>query len=341
VRDRLVDDLRDNNQGNVPEATTGRTVLVTGASSGIGRATAVGLAAEGARLILVGRSPERCEETLAEIRRRTGRDDAVMLRADLSSQKEVRRLAEEVLVRADRLHVLVNNAGVTLLRRETTVDGFEATFATNHLAYFLLTGLLLPRLRESAPARIVNVASDAHRFGRLDLDDLQNERRYGAMRVYGQSKTANILFTQELARRIAGSRVTANALHPGGIRSNLGRSRSPFAEALRRLVSGGTKLRPFSKAIMEACEKAAFELYRELDAKSAHWRRIYPGWKKFRDEEFLWFRVAEGTYDENIIMWKNVILQGAGAGSTIINASTVGTPYRHSKGGNVRVKFIP
>jgi NAD(P)-dependent dehydrogenase (short-subunit alcohol dehydrogenase family) len=214
----------------------GKTVLVTGASSGIGRATAIGLAAEGARLILVGRSPERCEETLAEIRRHTGRDDAAMLRADLSSLKEVRRLAEEVLARAGRLHVLLNNAGVTLLRRETTVDGFEATFATNHLAYFLLTGLLLPRLRESAPARIVNVASDAHRFGRLDLGDLQNEQRYRPMRVYGQSKTANILFTQELARRIAGSRVTANALHPGGIRSNLGRSRGPVLEAVRKLV---------------------------------------------------------------------------------------------------------
>jgi NAD(P)-dependent dehydrogenase (short-subunit alcohol dehydrogenase family) len=214
----------------------GRTVVLTGASSGIGRATALGLADEGARLFLVGRSPERCEETLAEIRRRTGRDDAVMLRADLSSQKEVRRLADELLGRADRIHVLLNNAGVTLLSRQTTVDGLEATFATNHLAYFLLTGLLLPRLRESAPARIVNVASDAHRFGRLDLGDLQNEHRYRAMRVYGQSKTANILFTQELARRIAGSGVTANALHPGGIRSNLGRSEGRALEAVRKLV---------------------------------------------------------------------------------------------------------
>lgn len=215
---------------------SGRTVVLTGASSGIGRATALGLADEGARLFLVGRSPEHCEDTLALIRRRTGRDDAVMLRADLSSQKEVRRLADELLARADRVHVLLNNAGVTLLRRELTADGLEATFATNHLAYFLLTGLLLPRLRESAPARIVNVASDAHRFGPLDLDDLQNERRYRVMRVYGQSKTANILFTQELARRIAGSGVTANALHPGGIRSNLGRSDAAALEALRKLV---------------------------------------------------------------------------------------------------------
>jgi NAD(P)-dependent dehydrogenase (short-subunit alcohol dehydrogenase family) len=215
----------------------GRTVLLTGASSGIGRATAVGLAEEGAQLLLVGRTPERCAETLAEIRRRTGRDDAVMLRADLSSLKEVRRLAEDVLARAPRLHVLVNNAGVTLLSRQTTVDGLEATFATNHLAGFLLTGLLLPRLRASAPARIVNVASDAHRLGgRLDLGDLQSERRYGALRVYARSKTANILFTQELARRIAGSGVTANALHPGAIRSNLGRSDGRALEAVRRLI---------------------------------------------------------------------------------------------------------
>jgi NAD(P)-dependent dehydrogenase (short-subunit alcohol dehydrogenase family) len=214
----------------------GRTVLLTGASSGIGRATAIGLAEKGARLLLVGRTPERCEETLAEIRRRSGRGDATMLRADLSSQKEVRRLAEEVLARADRLHVLVNNAGVTLLRREITVDGLEATFATNHLACFLLTGLLLPRLRASAPARIVNVASDAHRMGRLDLSDLQSERGYGALRVYAQSKTANILFTQELARRIAGSGVSANSLHPGGIRSNLGRSDGRALEVVRKLI---------------------------------------------------------------------------------------------------------
>ena len=215
---------------------SGKTVVLTGASSGIGRATALGLADEGARLFLVGRTPERCEETLALIRGRRDGPDPVMLRADLSSQKELRRLADELLARAERIDVLVNNAGVTLLERELTVDGIEATFATNHLAYFLLTGLLLPRLRESAPARIVNVASDAHRFGRLDLEDLQNERHYRALRVYGQSKTANILFTQELARRIAGSGVTANALHPGGIRSGLGRSDGAAMELVRKLV---------------------------------------------------------------------------------------------------------
>ena len=215
-----------------------RTILVTGATSGIGRATAVGLADEGARLLLVGRTPARIEETREEIRRRTGRDDAVLLRADLSSRRGVHQLADEVKAHTDRLDVLVNNAGVTLLSRQTTEDGLEATFATNHLAYFLLTGLLLPLLRVGARARIVSVASDAHRYGgRLDLDDLQNERRYRGMRVYGQSKTANILWNAELARRLEGSGITANCLHPGGIRSNLGRGNGWLLDGVQKLIS--------------------------------------------------------------------------------------------------------
>jgi len=215
----------------------GKTILVTGATSGIGRATALGLAGEGARLLLVGRTPERIEETRAEIRRATGRDDAELLRAELSTLRGVHALADAVKARTPRLDVLVNNAGVTLLSRQTTEDGLEATFATNHLAYYLLTGLLLPLLRASGRARIVSVASDAHRFGRLDLDDLQNERRYRAMRVYGQSKTANILWNLELARRLEGSGVTANCLHPGGIRSNLGRGNGRFFDALHSVIA--------------------------------------------------------------------------------------------------------
>jgi NAD(P)-dependent dehydrogenase (short-subunit alcohol dehydrogenase family) len=221
-----------------PATLEGRTVLLTGASSGIGRATAVGLAGAGARLLLVGRTPERCADTLAEIRARTGRSDVEMLRGELSTQAGVRALAASVRSHADRLDVLVNNAGVTLLARQTTEDGIEATFATNHLAYFHLTGLLLPLLRAGASARIVNVASDAHRFGgQLDFDDLQSERDYRVMRVYARSKTANILFTQELARRIAGTGVTANCLHPGGIRSNLGRGNGAFFDVVHRVVS--------------------------------------------------------------------------------------------------------
>jgi NAD(P)-dependent dehydrogenase (short-subunit alcohol dehydrogenase family) len=214
-----------------------KTIVVTGATSGIGRATAVELAKLGSRLILVGRDAARAEETLAEIRSATGRSDVEVVRGDFTRLAEVRRVAEEILARTDRIDVLVNNAGVTLLKRTTTPDGFETTFAVNHLAYFLLTGLLLPRLRAAAPgARIVNVASDAHRWGKLDLDDLQNEREYKAMRVYGQSKTANILFTRELARRLAGSGITVNALHPGAVATRLGRGNGPLLDLFQRAI---------------------------------------------------------------------------------------------------------
>jgi len=146
-------------------------------------------------------------------------------------------VGDEILARTDAIHVLVNNAGVTLMKRTTTPDGYETTFAVNHLAYFLLTGLLLPRLRAAAPgARIVNVASDAHRWGPLDLDDLQNEREYKALKVYGQSKTANILFTRELARRLAGSGVTVNALHPGAVATRLGRGNGPVLDLVQRAI---------------------------------------------------------------------------------------------------------
>jgi NAD(P)-dependent dehydrogenase (short-subunit alcohol dehydrogenase family) len=212
-----------------------KTIVVTGATSGIGRATALGLARLDSRLILVGRDAGRAEETIAEIRKATGRKDVEIVRGDFARQAEVRRVADELLARTEAIHVLVNNAGVTLLKRSTTPDGLETTFAVNHLAYFLLTGLLLPRLRAAAPgARIVNVASDAHRWGPLDFDDLQNERSYKAMRVYGQSKTANILFTVELARRLEGSGVSVNAVHPGAVATRLGRGSGPLLDLLQR-----------------------------------------------------------------------------------------------------------
>src|SRR5215475_11247922 len=179
-----------------------RTCLVTGATSGIGLETAVGLARQGARVLIVGRDPTRGEAARAEIVRRSGNDRVELLRADLASLKEIRRLAEEVRARCSALHVLVNNAGVVNLSRQQSVDGFESTFAVNHLAYFALTHHLLDLLKASAPARIVNVASDAHRFGSMNFDDLGGEQRYRTMRIYGQSKLANILFTYELARRV-------------------------------------------------------------------------------------------------------------------------------------------
>ena len=211
----------------------GKVILVTGASSGIGRATAVGLARHGARLLLVGRNPSRCEEALAAVRA-TGGGDAQMLEADFSSLDGIRKLADAVLARAEHLDVLVNNAGTVLLRRTLTPDGYETTFAVNHLSYFLLTGLLLPLLRGRGPTRIVSVASDAHRSAPVDLDDLQNERTYSTFRVYGQSKSANILWTQELARRLGGEGVTANSLHPGVIRSNLGRGNGVVFDLIQR-----------------------------------------------------------------------------------------------------------
>ncbi len=218
------------------ESLEDRTLLITGASSGIGRATAEGLASTGARLLLQGRTPERCAETMASVEKLApGR--AELLQADLSSLDGIRRFAADVASRTDHLDVLINNAGVTIPRRELTADGFERTIAVNHHAYFLATGLLLPLMGEVRPSRIVNVASEAHRFGRIDLSDLDNERKYSTMRVYGQSKTANLLFNVELARRLEGTRITTNALHPGGIRSNLGGGNGPLLEALRRFVS--------------------------------------------------------------------------------------------------------
>ncbi len=217
----------------------GRTCLVTGATSGIGEQTALGLARLGARVLIVGRSRERGERVRRAIASRSGNSAIELLLADLASLAEVRRLADEVTARAPELHVLVNNAGVVNLSRSTTVDGYETTFAVNHLAYFLLTRRLLPLLERSAPARIVNVASDAHRFGPLDLDDLQSERRYRSMRVYGASKTANLLFSFELARRLEGRPITVNALHPGAVGTRLGQNNGWIG----RVATG--LLRPF------------------------------------------------------------------------------------------------
>jgi len=200
---------------------TGKTCLVTGATSGIGEATALGLARMGATVVVVGRDPAKCEATVARIRLESGNLAVEHLLADLSSQAEVRTLAAGFLRRHGRLDVLVNNAGGVFLRRRLSVDGIEMTLALNHLSHFLLTGLLVEALRRGAPSRVVNVSSGGHRRSPLDLDDLELRRGYAPLIAYYRSKFANILFTYELSRRLEGTGVAANVLHPGLVLTNI------------------------------------------------------------------------------------------------------------------------
>lgn len=200
----------------------GKVVLVTGGTGGIGKATAIGLAAIGARVAITGRDLNRAEEAAADIRAVSGNPAVDAFAADMTSQAEVRRLAGAVLNAYPRLDVLINNVGGFWAHRHQTADGLERTFALNHLAPFLLTNLLLDRLKAGAPARVVTVSSGASAMGRIDFDDLQGARNYSGQRAYNQSKLANIMFTNELARRLEGTGVTANSLHPGVVRTNFG-----------------------------------------------------------------------------------------------------------------------
>ena len=193
----------------------GKTVLVTGGTGGIGRAAAIGLASMGARVGITGRDRDRAEAAAVAIARESGNTGVDVFVADMSSQAEVRRLAEEVLAAYPRLDVLLNNVGGFWSHRHVTVDGLEHTFALNHLAPFLLTSLLIERLKASAPARIVTVSSGAQSMGKIVFEDLMGEHKYSGQTAYNQSKLANVMFTYELARRLAGTGVTATALHPG------------------------------------------------------------------------------------------------------------------------------
>jgi NAD(P)-dependent dehydrogenase (short-subunit alcohol dehydrogenase family) len=199
----------------------GKVVVVTGASDGIGKEIARGLARLGARVVMVGRNRAKTAAAADEVRRSGARRPDVVI-ADLASLASTRALAATLLERYPRIDVLVSNAGVFRLRRQLTVDGYEETFAVNHLAAYLLTCLLLDRLRASAPSRVVVVASDAHRGVVLDFEDLMSERRYRPMLAYARSKLANVMFTHALARRLEGSGVTANCCHPGFVATNLG-----------------------------------------------------------------------------------------------------------------------
>jgi NAD(P)-dependent dehydrogenase (short-subunit alcohol dehydrogenase family) len=235
----------------------GKTCLITGSTSGIGKEIAVGLAKMKANVVLVGRSKAKCQATLEEIWRNasisTNMNRVSYLLADLSSQASIHQLANEFLERYESLDILINNAGVFLSRRFTTVDSIEYTFAVNHLAPFLLTNLLFERIKASSPSRIITTSSVAHRGAHINFDNLQFERgRYNGVEAYRQSKLANILFTKELARRSRGSGVTSNCFHPGGVRTNLVQSSPWYYRLIWAIIN------PFLVSPMKGADTAIY-----------------------------------------------------------------------------------
>jgi len=215
----------------------GKRVILTGASRGIGRETALALGKMGADLSLIVRDPERGKVVADEVRALGGGGEVEVFIADLSSIADVRRVGAEVLAKHDRIDILINNAGALLMDRQVTKDGHEATFATNHLGYFVLTKVLLDAVKKAPAGRIVNVASEAHRSGSMKFDDLMGEKKYAGWFAYSASKLANILFTAELARRLEGTNVTTNCLHPGVIASGFARNNEGFVGFLAKLAS--------------------------------------------------------------------------------------------------------
>jgi len=259
----LVSDVRSDVQAvNLPDTKidmTGKICLVTGGNSGIGRATALGLARMGATIAIVSRSKEKGEAALTDIIAKSGNRNVELILADMSSMESVRELASGFKARHQRLHLLVNNAGVYLTKRSTTVDGLESTFATNHLGPFLLTELLLDLLKASAPSRVVNVTSDAHNGAKVNFEDLQGEKKFSGWQAYGQSKLAMILFTHELAKRLEGTGVTVNSAHPGVVRTN-------FANNNGLVTFGFRLLRPFFISAQTAAKRVLYvATSRELD----------------------------------------------------------------------------
>jgi NAD(P)-dependent dehydrogenase (short-subunit alcohol dehydrogenase family) len=214
----------------------GKVCMVTGATAGIGMSTAEALAGMGATMVVLGRNRERCESVVARFKRDTGNQEMSYLLADLSSQDQIRSLASEFLEKYSRLDVLVNNAGGIFLLRRKSEDGIEMTFALNHLNYFLLTNLLLDRIKASAPSRIIMVSSNSHRGKHLDFDNLEGKGLENPMTAYGRTKLCNVLFTYELARRLADTGVTVNALHPGFVSTDIAKNNGWLVRLFQPLV---------------------------------------------------------------------------------------------------------
>jgi len=231
----------------------GKVCMITGANSGIGKATALGLAKMGATVVMVCRNQNRGKAAMDEIKARSGKESVELMIADLASQKSIRQLVKDFKASYRQLHVLINNAGVAKANRTLTVDGIETTFAINHLAPFLLTNLLLDVLKVSTPARIVNVSSMVHKWGVIDFDDLQEEKRYDVDKAYNQSKLAILLFTYELARKLQGMSVTVNSLEPGMTVTDFGREYTWFKRLMITKI-----LRPFMKSSEKGAETSIY-----------------------------------------------------------------------------------
>jgi NAD(P)-dependent dehydrogenase (short-subunit alcohol dehydrogenase family) len=257
----------------------GKVFLITGATSGIGKATSFAIASRGATAVLIARNPDLGEATLREIKSKTGNANCDLLIADLSSQVSVRSLAQQFLSRYPNLHILINNAGIALKKRTLSGEGIEMTFAVNHLAYFLLTNLLLERLKQNAPAHIINVSSEAHRNVNLDFENLQGEKRYSGFGAYSITKICNVLFTYELGRRLSGTNVTVNAVHPGYLNTRIFRDTPGWFRVFVSLTAG--RPQKGSEAIMHALDCA------ERDGVTA---RYFRGKKEARS--------SPSSYDE-------------------------------------------
>lgn len=228
-------------------------VVITGANAGMGKATSIELAKTGATVIMLCRDKARGEEALQEVQRASGNKSVKMMLCDLGSQESIRAFCAEFKKKYDRLNVLVNNAGVILPGRHETIDGYELQFSVNHLGHFLLTNLLIELIIASAPARIINVSSGAHKIGNIHVDDINLRKNYRLWRAYGQSKLANILFTYALSDRLKGTGVTVNCLHPGAVATNMGVNRSTgFGTFITRV------LKPFFQTAREGAETTIY-----------------------------------------------------------------------------------